>query len=130
MKTIDSTAEPGETVVQVVFAVPIVLSMLLIAIQAMLFMHSAHIATLAAAKGASIAASADGEIVSAIDSATRTAAELGAQLIGVPSLTVSDGFVAMRVRVAVPNVALFFPSSVERGSEEPLENFVPTPLTK
>jgi hypothetical protein len=102
-----------------------VLTLLLIAVQAMLFMHSAHIATLSAAKGASIAASADGEIVSAIDSATRTAAELGAQLVGTPSLTVNDGFVVMRVRVAVPNVAMFFPSSVERGSEEPLEDFVP-----
>ncbi len=125
MNSKGSTIDRGDTVVQVVIAVPIVLTLLVIAVQSMLFMHSAHIATLAAAKGASIAASADGEVVSAIDSATRTAAELGAQLIGVPSLTVSDGFVTMRVRVAVPNVALFFPSSVERGSEEPLENFVP-----
>ena len=123
--TTSSTIDPGETVAQVVIAVPIVLTLLLIAVQAMLFMHSAHIATLSAAKGASIAASADGDVVSAIDSATRTAAELGAQLIGTPSLTVTDGFVAMRVRVAVPNVAIFFPSSVERGSEEPLEDFVP-----
>jgi hypothetical protein len=123
--TTSSTIDRGETVLEVVIAVPIVLTLLLIAVQAMLFMHSAHIATLSAAKGASIAASADGEIVSAINSATRTAAELGAQLVGTPSLTVNDGFVTMRVRVAVPNVAMFFPSSVERGSEEPLEDFVP-----
>jgi len=125
MTTTSSTIDRGDTVLEVVIAVPIVLTLLLIAVQAMLFMHSAHIATLSAAKGASIAASADGEIVSAIDSATRTAAELGAQLVGTPSLTVNDGFVVMRVRVAVPNVAVFFPSSVERGSEEPLEDFVP-----
>jgi flagellar basal body-associated protein FliL len=124
MTTTSSTIDRGDTVLEVVIAVPIVLTLLLIAVQAMLFMHSAHIATLSAAKGASIAASADGEIVSAIDSATRTAAELGAQLVGTPSLTVNDGFVVMRVRVAVPNVAMFFPSSVERGSEEPLEDFV------
>jgi hypothetical protein len=123
--TTSSTIDRGETVLEVVIAVPIVLTLLLIAVQAMLFMHSAHIATLSAAKGASIAASADGEIVSAINSATLTAAELGAQLVGTPSLTVNDGFVTMRVRVAVPNVAMFFPSSVERGSEEPLEDFVP-----
>jgi hypothetical protein len=42
MQKIDSTVERGETVVQVVIAVPIVLSILLIAIQAMLFMHSAQ----------------------------------------------------------------------------------------
>jgi hypothetical protein len=125
MTTTSSTIDRGDTVLEVVIAVPIVLTLLLIAVQAMLFMHSAHIATLSAAKGASIAASANGEIVSAIDSATRTAAELGAQLVGTPSLTVNDGFVVMRVRVAVPNVAMFFPSSVERGSEEPLEDFVP-----
>lgn len=125
MTTTSSTIDRGDTVLEVVIAVPIVLTLLLIAVQAMLFMHSAHIATLSAAKGASIAASADGEVISAIDSATRTAAELGAQLVGTPSLTVNDGFVVMRVRVAVPNVAVFFPSSVERGSEEPLEDFVP-----
>ena len=124
MTTTSSTIDRGDTVLEVVIAVPIVLTLLLIAVQAMLFMHSAHIATLSAAKGASIAASADGEIISAIDSATRTAAELGAQLVGTPSLVVNDGFVVMRVRVAVPNVAVFFPSSVERGSEEPLEDFV------
>ena len=125
MTTTSSTIDRGDTVLEVVIAVPIVLTLLLIAVQAMLFMHSAHIATLSAAKGASIAASADGEVISAIDSATRTAAELGAQLVGTPSLTVNDGFVVMRVRVVVPNVAVFFPSSVERGSEEPLEDFVP-----
>ena len=125
MTTTSSTIDRGDTVLEVVIAVPIVLTLLLIAVQAMLFMYSAHIATLSAAKGASIAASADGEIISAIDSATRTAAELGAQLVGTPSLTVNDGFVVMRVRVVVPNVAVFFPSSVERGSEEPLEDFVP-----
>ena len=125
MTTTSSTIDRGDTILEVVIAVPIVLTLLLIAVQAMLFMHSAHIATLSAAKGASIAASADGEIISAIDSATRTAAELGAQLVGTPSLTVNDGFVVMRVRVVVPNVAMFFPSSVERGSEEPLEDFVP-----
>ena len=125
MKKANSTVDHGETVVQVVIAVPIVLSLLLMAIQAMLFMHSAHIATLSAAKGAATAASANGDMISAIDSATRTAAELGAQLIGTPTLEARDGFVVMRVRVVVPNVAMFFPSSVERQGEEPLEDFVP-----
>ena len=46
MKKANSTVDHGETVVQVVIAVPIVLLLLLMAIQAMLFMHSAHIATL------------------------------------------------------------------------------------
>ena len=82
MKTANNTIDPGDTVVQVVIAVPIVLLLLLMSVQAMLFMHSAHIATLAASKGAAIAASTDGDLVLAIDSATRTAAELGAQLIG------------------------------------------------
>ena len=124
MKTAISRFDSGDTVVQVVIAVPIVLMLLLIAVQSMLFMHSAHIATLSAAKGAAVAASTHGDAVSAIDSATRTAAELGAQLIGTPTLEVSNGFVAMRVRVSVPNVSLFFPASVERRGEEPLEEFV------
>ena len=124
MKRIDSTVDPGETVVQVVIAVPIVLSMLLIAIQAMLFMHSAHIATLAASKGASVAANTQGDVVLALNAATQTVAELGAQLIGTPTANIADGFATVQIRVAVPNVAPFFPTSVLRQGEEPLEIFV------
>ena len=124
MKTLDSTVEPGETVVQVVVAVPSVLSMLLIAIQAMLFMHSAQIASLAASKGASVAANSQGDVVLALNSATRTAAELGAQLVGVPTAVIDNGFATVEVRVAVPNIAPFFPGSVLRHGEEPLESFV------
>ena len=124
MKTVDSTIEPGETVVQVVIAVPIVLSMLLIAIQAMLFMHSAQIASLAASKGASVAANSQGDVAMALNSATITAAELGAQLVGVPTAIIDDGFASVQVRVEVPNVAPFFPSSVLRQGLEPLESFV------
>ena len=124
MKRIDSTVDPGETVVQVVIAVPIVLSMLLIAIQAMLFMHSANIATLAASKGASVAANTQGDVVLALNAATQTVAELGAQLIGTPTANIADGFATVQIRVAVPNVAPFFPTSVLRQGEEPLESFV------
>ena len=124
MKTVDSTIEPGETVVQVVIAVPIVLSMLLIAIQAMLFMHSAQIASLAASKGASVVANSQGDVAMALNSATITAAELGAQLVGLPTAIIDDGFASVQVRVEVPNVAPFFPSSVLRQGLEPLESFV------
>ena len=124
MKTLDSTVEPGETVVQVVVAVPIVLSMLLIAIQAMLFMHSAQIASLAASKGASVAANSQGDVVLALNSATRTAAELGAQLVGVLTAVIDNGFATDEVRVAVPNIAPVFLGSVLRHGEEPLESFV------
>ncbi|NBQ04248.1 MAG: hypothetical protein EBU22_02985 [Actinobacteria bacterium] len=124
MKTVDSTIEPGETVVQVVIAVPIVLSMLLIAIQAMVFMHSAQIASLAASKGASVAANSQGDVAMALNSATITAAELGAQLVGLPTAIIDDGFASVQVRVEVPNVAPFFPSSVLRQGLEPLESFV------
>lgn len=124
MKTVDSTIEPGETVVQVVIAVPIVLSMLLIAIQAMLFMHSAQIASLAASKGASVAANSQGNVAMALNSATITAAELGAQLVGLPTAIIDDGFASVQVRVEVPNVAPFFPSSVLRQGLESLESFV------
>ena len=124
MKRIDSTVDPGETVVQIVIAVPIVLSMLLIAIQAMLFMHSAHIATLAASKGASVAANTQGDVVLALNVATQIVAELGVQLIGTPTANIADGFATVQIRVAVPNVAPFFPTSVLRQGEEPLEIFV------
>ncbi|MFM8778657.1 MAG: hypothetical protein ACKOEF_05210 [Acidimicrobiaceae bacterium] len=125
MKTVDSTVEPGETVIQVVIAVPIVLSMLLIAVQAMLFMHSAQIASLAASKGASIAATSQGDVVEALNTVTLTSAVLGAHLVGTPTAVIENDFALVHVRVAVPTVAPFFPDSVLRHGIEPLENFVP-----
>lgn len=124
MKKVDSTVERGETVIQVVIAVPIVLSMLLIAVQTMLFMHSAQIASLAASKGASFAATSQGDVVGALNSATVTVAELGAQLLGTPTAVIENDFALVQVRVVVPNVAPFFPDSVLRHGIEPLENFV------
>jgi hypothetical protein len=124
MKAIDSTVEPGDTVIQVVIAVPIVLSMLLIAVQAMLFMHSAQIASLAASKGANIAATSKGDVVGALNSVTVTIAELGAQIVGTPTVVIENDFALVHVRVAVPSVAPFFPHSVLRHAIEPLENFV------
>jgi hypothetical protein len=98
--------------------------MLLIAIQAMLFMHSAQIASLAASKGASIAATSQGDVVEALNSVTLTAVELGAQLVGTPTAVIENDFALVHVRVAVPIVAPFFPDSVLRHGIEPLENFV------
>ena len=63
-------------------------------------------------------------ICNTLNSASRTAAELGAQLIGVPTAIIDNGFASVQVRVAVPNIAPFFPSSVSRRGEEPLEIFV------
>jgi hypothetical protein len=72
-----------------------------------------------------VAATSQGNIVQALNTATITAAELGAQLVGSPTAKISDGFATVQVRVAVPNVAPFFPPSVLRQGEEPLESFVP-----
>jgi hypothetical protein len=124
MRAIDSTVESGETVIQVVIAVPIVLSMLLIAVQSMLFMHSAQIASLAASKGASFAANSQGDVVGALNAVTLTTSELGAQLVGTPTAVIENDFALVQVRVSVPNVAPFFPNSVLRHGIEPLESFV------
>jgi hypothetical protein len=98
--------------------------MLLIAVQAMLFMHSAQVAALAASKGANIAATSQGDVVAALNSVTVTAAELGAQIVGTPTASIENEFALVHVRIAVPNVAPFFPNSVLRHAIEPLENFV------
>jgi len=125
MKKFGDTVERGETIISVVIAVPVVLSMLLISVQATLYLHSAHIAALASTKGASLAANSDQNLGSAINSATITVAEMGGQLVGSPSASISGQFAMVTVQVAVPNIAPFFPDSVIRTAEEPLEVFVP-----
>lgn len=117
--------ESGETTTQVVLVVPIVLSLVLMAVQGAIYMHTAHVASASAARGATAGAAMNGGIIAALDAAVRSAAELSAQLVEEPQATISDDKVVVTVNLRVPQVSPFFHLSVSRTVVEPRERFVP-----
>jgi hypothetical protein len=118
-------SESGETTTQVVLAVPIVLSLVLMAVQGAIYMHTAHIASASAARGATAGAAMNGDTIAALDAAIRSVAELSAQLVEEPQATISDNDVLVTVNLRVPQVSPFFHLNVSRTVIEPRERFVP-----
>ncbi|MEO8162737.1 MAG: hypothetical protein ABI590_03060 [Ilumatobacteraceae bacterium] len=101
------------------------LSLVLMAVQGAIYMHTAHLASASAARGATAGASIDGGVIAALDAAIRSAAELSAQLVDEPQATISDDLVAVTVNLRVPQVTPFFHFNVLRTVVEPRERFVP-----
>ena len=124
-RTASNATEVGETTTQVVLAVPIVLSFILMAVQGAVYMHTAHVASASAARGASAGAALNGGIIAALDAAVRSAAELSAQLVEEPLAKVDANKVAVTVNLRVPQVSPFFRFNVSRTVVEPRERFIP-----
>lgn len=117
----------GETSIQTVLLVPVILSMLFVAVHAAALSHAGHIASVAANRGAQLAASSNGssESVSMVrQGIQRTVAELGSRLNSEPQLSTYSGTVEVTVRISVPSVVPFLPDTVSRSASAPLEQFI------
>ena len=124
-RTSSNAIEVGETTTQVVLAVPIVLTLVLMAVQGAIYMHTAHVASASAARGASAGAAVNGGTIAALDAAVRSVAELSAQLVEEPKAKVNDNKVVVTVSLRVPRVSPFFRLNVSRTVVEPRERFIP-----
>jgi Flp pilus assembly protein TadG len=116
--------ERGEVSAESVIIVPIVFFVLLLGVQATTLFHAANIATAAAAQGASAAAASgaselDGERVASI-----SVAELGGSLSSPPKVDLRSDWVAVTVRISVPQIIPGFPRVIERNVIERKERFV------
>ena len=100
--------DKGETTTQVLLGVPVVFSLLLMAIQGAVFFHTANIASVAAAQSAAAGAAVDGGMLPALDQAARTIAELSGQSYSLPQAVITTNEVVVTVRLRVPKVAPFF----------------------
>jgi hypothetical protein len=117
--------ESGEVSAQTVIALPVVFMMLMMAVQATVYVHAAHVAAVAAARGASAGAMIGGTDVAAVSEATSTLADLSARANAMPSFVRRDGSVEVTVAVAVPRVAPFFDLVVTRSAYAREERYVP-----
>ena len=116
--------DKGETTTQVLLGVPVVFSLLLMAIQGAVFFHTANIASVAAAQSAAAGAGVDGGVLPALDTAIRTIAELSGESFAQPQAVVTTDEVVVTVRLRVPQVAPFFSLTVTRVAHEPRERYI------
>ena len=115
----------GEVTSQVVIVIPLIVFVLMLAIQAALVFHTSAIASAAASRGASVASGARtpgmAGAVSGVFAASDLVVELGGDLANTPSVGMADGRVTLSVEVRVPRIVPFFPATVVRTVVEPIE---------
>ena len=117
----------GETSIQTVLLVPVILSLFFVAVHAASLSHAGQIASVAANRGAQLAASSDGSSESASsirEGIQRTVLELGSQLSAEPQFSTYFGSAEVTVQISVPRVVPFLPDSVKRSASAPLEQFI------
>ena len=117
----------GEVSAQTVLVVPVVILILMIAIQAALWFHTANVAAAAAGEGAAAAAVANISSTEAAMRGVRAARELSSDahssMVTDPLVAVDPRRVVITVRLSVPRIVPFFPSTVTRAAVEPREVF-------
>lgn len=117
----------GETSIQVVLLVPIILSMFFLCVHAAALSHGGHVASLAAIRGAQLSASSNGASLSNAvvrSEVLRTVSEMGNTLESDPQVSWYQGTVRVTVQVLIPGVVPFLPTSVRRSAIVPLERFI------
>ena len=121
------SSDRGETSIQVVLLVPIILSIFFACVHTAGLAHGAQVAALAAMRGAQISASSDGSArahaLMRLE-VQRTVSEMGNTLESEPQLSVYQDTVHVAVRVSIPGVVPFLPTSVGRSVTVPLERFI------
>ena len=115
----------GETTVQTVLVLPVVLGLLWMAVHAAMLFHAGNVAAASAAAAARVAAGSDAPGAGAARRvAALTAGELGGRLVGVPRILYGRDEVAVVVSVAGPDLVPFLPGSATRRAVAPIEQFL------
>lgn len=120
----DTRHESGEVSAETVLVVPVVFMVMVIAIQAALFMHTAHVAQLSATEGAAAAARYGGGVSAGAAATVNAIAELRATATDIPVVNITNGVAEVTVGLRVPRVAPFFDLVVTRSAREPVERFL------
>lgn len=114
----------GEASAQAVIAVPVVLLVLWLAIQATVFLHGANVASAAANEGAAVAARYGSSTGAGERAISRTLSALDSSSSASWSVKKAGSVVVATVRLRLPRIVPFFPMTVARTSREPIEMFM------
>ena len=116
--------DTGEAVAQTVLVVPVVMSIVWLALQVTVFLHGAHVAAAAASEGAVAASRYGASTQIGVRAAESTLVELDAQAAASPEVVRRGDDVVATVSVRLPRIAPFFSTVVTRSARETKEGFV------
>ena len=117
----------GEASIQAVLLVPAILGIFFLGVHATALAHGAHVANVAASRGAQIAAfshSEGNDVVRALNEMEQVVSDLGSHICSAPSLEIGSRSVRVIVKVAVQSVVPFLPTSVTRSAIVSREQFL------
>jgi Flp pilus assembly protein TadG len=117
----------GETSIQTVLLVPVILGILFLIVHAAVITHAGQVASLAASRGAQLAASSEGtsyEMQLVRQEIQRTINDLGNNLQSTPQITMYRGTVSVAVQVSTPRIVPFLPYVISRTASAPMERFI------
>jgi hypothetical protein len=124
----ESLQDSGETSSQIVLVIPVVIAILMIAIQAGVYFHTSNVAGAAASHGAAAAAarSSTSQVVRERGStaALQILRDAGTRVAAPPRVSMSAESVTVTVEAHVPKIIPLFPSVVRRTATEPRERFL------
>jgi Flp pilus assembly protein TadG len=117
----------GETTVQVVLLMPVVLFLLLVGVHFASYMHASNVANAAAKRGAQVAAGMPDHSqasLAASQSVTEMVRSLGSQLRRTPELSVTQRSVSVSVQLQIARILPFLPDTVTRRGMARREEFM------
>ena len=117
-------SENGETVTQTVLAVPVLLTILLLALQVTVNYHAGNVANTSAIQAARAVAAVGANSERANQVAQSVVAQLDAQLVGTVVVEHRDGQVIVKVNVRTPRIFPGLGGLVTRQVEIPKERFI------
>lgn len=119
----EPSVERGETSAETVIVVPVVFAVLMIAVHAAAFLHGAHVAAVAASRGAAAGAVRGGTSEEAVAVASATVVSLSSRTAREPVALVDGEWIEVSVWIDVPPIAPFLPRTAVRSVREPLERY-------
>ena len=117
----------GETSIQAVLIVPIVLGIFFLGVHATALAHGSHIAGAAAIRGAQVAAfsgTTGNDVVKALSEVEKVVTDLGTHMSVAPAIRIENKTVTVTVSVEVQSVVPFLPRSVSRTATVSREQFL------
>lgn len=117
----------GETSIQVVLLVPVVLGLFFLAAHAAVLAHGAHVANVVATRGAQASAGVKEpglEMVTALNEMEHVVSDLGAHMSDAPSIYIGPSTVIVTVTLKVQRVVPFLPNTVTRTARMSREKFI------
>jgi hypothetical protein len=114
----------GSATSELVILTPILILLILLVVQMSIYFHASHVASAAAAEGATAGAGVSPDEGRAEIVAAEFVQQLGGEVSQPPHASIESEMMRVRVSLTIPAIVPFFTDEVVRQAVEPLEEVV------